>query len=526
MIELETSTSEVTVFRDGARVTRVGRTKLNAGEHEILVMGLSEFTDEDSVRVTGLGSAELVNISVEKIVETVQDEKRLKKLRDELRKLERKRNKLQDKIKRLRSSAAALIKLTQSVSIEVGHRITQGETEADMIAKTGEPILSMITSMQTDIREAEDELKDVEDQIAVVQNNIEIAGGSHAFNRFTNVQITLAVKEPTELELGVVYQVNNASWNPQYDVDLREDGTMIKRMAMVINNTKEDWEDVKLTVSTASARPAQIIEPTPYYVGEYYIPPPAPAPRMARAKKVMREPEMPLAMAEPEEEAPFDELMEEAEETFAEVGHATGGIVTYHVPGKTSIRSDKDPRPVTLVEEEFESKRYYYWNAYAMPTPVALEKVTNGDSVLLPGMAKIYADGEYIGESAIELIAPREEFKLGTREAFDVRVEKKLLIKDTDRAGLRGKNKREYQYDLVIKSFAKKDIEMEIVDRIPYSSSEKIKVELQDPSIRPESFKVGVLEWKLSLAAGSETHIKYGYVVEWERDVNPYPPLP
>lgn len=38
---------------------------------------------------------------------------------------------------------------------------------------------------------------------------------------------------------------------------------------MVRNQTLEDWEDVDLTVSTASAQPVEAINPTPYFVDVY-----------------------------------------------------------------------------------------------------------------------------------------------------------------------------------------------------------------------------------------------------------------
>ncbi|MFW9926410.1 MAG: DUF4139 domain-containing protein, partial [Candidatus Thorarchaeota archaeon] len=123
--------------------------------------------------------------------------------------------------------------------------------------------------------------------------------------------------------------------------------------------------------------------------------------------------------------------------------------------------------------------------------------------------------------------APREKFRLGTRVAYDVKVEKKLIEKDTEKAGLtRGKKKRGYKYSLEIKSFAKQDITIKIVDVIPHSNSEKITVELIALSLQAKKEELGVLEWETKIQSGTESKIDYAYEVEWEKEVSIRPPLP
>ncbi len=524
MIEVQTATKEVTVFIDGARVIREGKVKLQKGEQDLLFKGICRNMREDSVRLAGLSNAELVNLTIERETQSTSDVKRLKELRDRLRELEREKQIIKGRVDRTQKALAQLVRLTQIVAAETAHRLAR-EDEKTSASEKNKEIYEMIAERKEAIRADQRKLEKIEVDINNIEENIDSIGGSD-YEVHYNVRVRLNVMETMESALQMIYQVTGASWEPQYDIDLRTDGTRVKRLALISNETEEDWTKVKLMVSTASSRPVEVIEPTPYYVGVWR---PRPAPSRVRrgikAKKAAPPP--PAAPAAMDMEiAGYEEVEPVMDEVYAEVTQSIGGILTYDVPGETTVLTGGDPKPVTLTEETFESRRLYYWNAYAMPGPVVLEEITNGDSTLLEGGAKIYADGDFVGESTIEMAAPREKFKIGTREAFDVRTEKKLLHKDTEKAGIRGKNRREYKYALIIKNFAKSEIDFEVTDRIPHSSSERIKVELGEVSVEPESFEVGVLKWKVKIPAQEELRIEYDYVVEWERDVSISPPLP
>ncbi|MFX1604238.1 MAG: DUF4140 domain-containing protein, partial [Promethearchaeota archaeon] len=61
---METRIDKVTVFRDGARVTRRGATTLKQGPQVVHVRGITELAREDSFRVKGKGPATLSTVDV------------------------------------------------------------------------------------------------------------------------------------------------------------------------------------------------------------------------------------------------------------------------------------------------------------------------------------------------------------------------------------------------------------------------------------------------------------------------------
>jgi uncharacterized protein (TIGR02231 family) len=226
-------------------------------------------------------------------------------------------------------------------------------------------------------------------------------------------------------------------------------------------------------------------------------------------------------MGAPPEEKPV--MIEE----FAEASETASGISVYELPKPMTIPYDNEKHPVTLTEEELDSKTIHYWYPDGMAEVVAQDEVTNGDSVILPGSMKVYAEGDYIGETRVVQVSPREEFKLGTRTAYDVKAEKKLVEKDIEKAGItRGKRRRYYRYRLEVESFSKRPLEIEIVDRVPHSNNTSIEVKLEKEKLGVERFELGVLKWTKNIDVGQKIEIVYDYEVLWEKDVTISPPLP
>ncbi|MHA2024804.1 MAG: mucoidy inhibitor MuiA family protein [Candidatus Thorarchaeota archaeon] len=531
MKEITTQISTVTVFRDGARVVRTGKTELTAGEQVVKVTDITPYAEPDSFRVKGKGNAVLRGIDVKQISRTYEPEGDVKELSEKLKSLERERAEIGDKIQLQTTRNERLIVVMNQFSSEFGKWFSVGESSMEQLTKMDKTSSDLIHDAKKTIRDLQTELERIDAEIASLQDNINRIQGQRRTETVNEVFINLDVTGSTPLELEVTYQLRMASWQPTYDVDIGEDITSVKRIAVVRNQTLEDWTDVGLTVSTASAQPVEAVEPNPFYVDVY-----TPQAFGMVATRSAAAPEAKKSEKERDyDEGSIDDLMSEVEEEpvpdiiedYAEPTETLGGITVYNVPGEVSIPADNDPHPVTLTLEDFESRRLHYWNAAAMAEAVAQDEITNGDAVLLPGNVKVYAAGDFIGETYLNLKAPREKFRLGTRVAYDIKVEKKLIEKDTEKAGItRGKKKRGYKYALEMKNFGKQKITIKVVDVIPHSNSEKINVEMTTLSLPTAKAELGVLEWETKIITDGEYKIEYAYEVDWEKDVAIRPPLP
>ena len=217
----------------------------------------------------------------------------------------------------------------------------------------------------------------------------------------------------------------------------------------------------------------------------------------------------------------------EIEEEFAEATETVSGIAIYEIPKKMTIPFDKEEHPVTLTEEDLESKSVHHWYPDGMSEVIAQDVVTNGNSVILPGSVKVFAESNYIGETSFAMISPREEFKIGTRVANDVKGEKKLVEREVEKAGMmRGKLRRSYRYRLEVTNFSKQVIEINIFDRVPHSLTPSIEVKADWDKIAMNNMELGVLEWKRTIEPKAKQTIEYAFEVQWEKDITISPALP
>jgi uncharacterized protein (TIGR02231 family) len=518
MMKCDTKIEKVVVFRDGAKVTRIGKIDLKPGQHTVKVGNISRYAEADSFRVKGKGQAKLKSLDTKKVTKTFEPENEIGQLRDELDTLEEEKKDIVDRISTQQERVKYLKSILQHFSSEFGKWHPLKDTPLEILDKSQEFITGALGEAKKKIRDLGYELEDVEAKIQAVNANINRIGETRRTETETVVRISLEATMETTVNLEISYLHKLARWEPAYDIDLSNEKAVVKRIANVLNQSLEDWIDANLTVSTASMRPVEAVQPQPYYVdvaSRAYEGAPSRADKggfgMAREISVM------------EASVGTDRLKQK----YADTSQTLGGIVQYDIPGSLTILSDADSSPITLTKEVFSSRPFYFWNAYAMSEPVAQNEVTISDSMLLPGKARIYADGDYIGETSLGIVAPGEKIAIGTRTSYDVKCEKMLKTKETEKAGLtRGKTRREYEFELKIESFSKNPSSIRVVDRIPHSSSEKVSVELEHSNPFPEKQELGVLEWNLEIQPNQETILSYTFEVEWEKGLKLRPPLP
>jgi uncharacterized protein (TIGR02231 family) len=516
------------VFRDGARVTRIGKKKLSAGPQKVTISGITSQAREDSFRVKGKGPAALSTIDVRSIDTVYEPSEDLKPLHDALKVLEKKQIAITDEMEIYQARLTNLESMVNQFTGVFGTIFAANEAKISHLTDMDQTANKRAEETQDKIRSLQHELEDVQTQMTVVRNNIGRIQSQQRTETTYDVEVSLEVAQEADIELEITYQCHGAQWSPSYDVDLLQGNAKLRRIAMVRNRTKEDWEKVNMIISTATARPVEAVEGSPFWIS-IYRPPRPKASRRDRGMK-MKKAAMPSAAPPPAPGGGFGAMPPEPPvmvEEFAEASESASGISVYELPKPMTIPYDNEKHPVTLTEEELESKTIHYWYPDGMAEVVAQDEVTNGDSVILPGSMKVYAEGDYIGETSISQVSPREEFKLGTRTAYDVKAQKHLVEKDIEKAGLtRGKRRRYYKYRLEVESFSKRAIEIEIVDRVPHSNSTAIEVKLDADKLGVVKVELGVLKWTKNIDVGQKAEIVYDYEVLWEKDVTISPPLP
>lgn len=526
---LKTKIDKVVVYLDGARIFRSGKTELKKGYQLVRIAGLTKKLIKDSVRVSGKGKGSLGAIDVETIYQEEVSHEGLNKLIQEEKALQKELAALQEKLQFTRHQNEKMLILSEKFATEFPQWLASGESNISTLSEFLEfETKSKETNMKKQ-QKLENDIENLSNKIQLLQAQINEFRNSTIVEQTTDIVIGVDVTTAGPFLFEFSYQAKGVQWEPNYDVDLKQENAILKGVALVRNRTLEDWKDVALTISTAVFKPIRIIEPNPFYVNIYE---PRPPPSPGRSRVMSAAPKM--AKMKSEKKKDYEKELEEEiydmapmEEPTAEIKESASGVQSFEISGKWSIPSDGNNHPVTLTTHELKTEKEFYWSATASLGVIALDKITNGDAIILAGKAKVYAEGEFIGETYIDQIAPGEEFKLGAREELKMKAEKKLLKRVKAKAGvIKGKRAVSYNYELKFNNYRKLGAAITVKDVIPYSRSERIKIKDFEPSIVPTEENLGIQTWELKLKPGEEYKITYSYEVEWEKDYSISPPLP
>jgi uncharacterized protein (TIGR02231 family) len=512
--ELETTSriDSVTVYPDGATVTRLINIDLAAGDHTVLARDFPLSLDPSSLRVEGEG-ARLTIGAIDAGVPRALPPANLPEIDQRIEKLRDQRAELDGAI------AAALARRQFAEHFAQNSPSALGDKgQARPIAEWREAFAAVaeeVAAADGAVREAKIKQRDIDRELARLESERRANPP-----RKIDLRIGVVAGETAPATLRVTYTVRNARWVPLYDARLDTGGKGGKpsleliRRAEVVQSTGEDWSDVALAVSTArTAKGGNVPELRPLLA--HFPVPPAPA-VAAYEKRDMLAARVP-ANARPEAmPAPARE-----EEAAFEAG---GFQAVFRIPGRVSMMAQQGARSFRLATATI-APELIVRAAPALDATAFLEAGFKNaeETPLLPGRVAIYRDGLYVGRSSMVLTPKDEEVRLGFGADDRVKIARTVARKLEGSAGLIGSSKTdEREFKISVRNGHSFPIKVSIEDQIPVSEAADIVVEMlpssTPPTARDARDRRGVLEWTFEAAPGEARDIKLGWRVKWPKD--------
>ena len=532
--ELSSRIDRVTVFPDGAVVTRLGKTNLLQGASQIVLRGLPATIDPASIRVEGKGdgtfSVGAVDVRItpgdaKPVLDTVLEEK-LRTLRDE-------KEKLSGQIGAIESKRATIERFAQ-VGPD-GKALPVGDWPAVF-----EAIGTALVKVQDELRGTRNRLSNVEAEIAALERARPQAGRPGAPKR--DIAIAVEAPQPVAAEFTVTYRVTGANWTPAYEARLTTTGEKpeiaLTRRAEIRQRSGEAWDDVALTLSTTrSTGGTRAPDLTPMQVA--FFEPQIMAEARARAQALARKAEAEKAapasalqrraagMAVPAAPAPEDSLAKPviaADVTEAAI-EAGAYQANFQVPGRATIPQDGNSKTVTLTQRKAEA-------TLAARTVPELEQKAyleagfthDEEAPLLAGRIALHRDGTYVGMGQFNLVAPGDKVELGFGADDRIKVSFAPVKRRENEPSWLGQTRTDLrEFRTVVKSLHAKPVKVTVLERIPFSESSGITVETIAAQTTPPTEKQvgdrrGIASWTFDLAAGAEKEIKLAYRIKWPGD--------
>lgn len=245
--ELTSKIDRVTVYYDGAQVTRTAKAQLQSGVTELTLKGITKFADVSNLQVKGEGSFTILKVS------PVPNYLREKESKEDIAKLEKRNKEIDEKLKDLNTDRGVYV-------VERGLITSNQNIKGTDAVLTMVQLKDMADFFRTRIGEIDGKILTIDRE--VLKLNEERTKNINQLNALANfkndmtydVKVTVTAKAATAATVSLSYNTNKAGWFASYDVVVNSvsEPLNLNLRANVMQTSGEDWKDVKLTLSTGS----------------------------------------------------------------------------------------------------------------------------------------------------------------------------------------------------------------------------------------------------------------------------------
>lgn len=243
----------VTVFTNGAQVERTHSMNLLAGEQVVTFTGLSPYTDVKSMQIKAHGKLTVLGVNYRTIhPDSLQ---RIKQLRD----VEQKVKQTDDKEREMRSQLEVVNAQLEMLKTNCS---TGNRTAVTPLANIKE-LNSYYAQQMLELKKKAISINQELVKLAEIREKQQKTADSIAhlkLKTITEAELKLQVPQACKVDFTLTYYVKNAGWYPTYD--LRSEGVgqplQLSYKANMFQNTKEEWKNIPVTLSSANPNRSNI----------------------------------------------------------------------------------------------------------------------------------------------------------------------------------------------------------------------------------------------------------------------------
>ena len=502
----------VTIYPQGAQVTREVVFQAAAGAHDLLITDMPSDTEASLLRLTSgdveLGAFALRTDRLPPRVDpmapgVVAAKAAVKAAEGALRGAEAKVAGINAEVE----AQEAQIKFLGGVRMNDATATAEGLSAVSQMIGT-EVLTARLAALAAEAGRAAagEDVTTAEEALTAAQDAL--AALSQGDEDYTALSVAVTGKGG-EGHLTVTHYIADAAWAPVYDLALdRKAGKMtMDRGVLVSQYSGEDWVGVDLTLSTA--RPSDRSASSPLYPQLRSVA----DPMAPNAGDLMAN----GAMAEPAMEA---SPVAAATRGMAAQMFYQGDTVVYHYPAKVDVAAGVENLRLTLDQLALPAEI----SAWAVPrydsTAFVNASMTNDSAeILLPGQAYLYRDGALVGGISLEALSPGQKVDLGFGAIDGIRLRRDMPERaEGDRGAFTTSTQRAEKAVLQVENLTGEAWPVRLLDQVPYSEQEELEISYTaDPAVSEVDVdgKRGVLAWDFDLGPGEKKAITLESVISW-----------
>lgn len=528
--------SEVTVFLSNAQITREAKINLTTGSNLIAFERLSQQVVPGSIRVEG--SSDYTIVSVNSSLNYLQEGSE----RPEVKVMRKELNRVQDEI---RLNQTYLTVYQEQQNLLIANHIFKGENKGITV----EDMLNMMEIYRVKLTELQDKMYECE--LKAKRMNIElqklqkqVSDLETKFNRYsTTVFVNLSSSKNITSNVKITYLVNNASWTANYDAKAKNTDSPLELVlkATVIQTTGEDWNNVKLKLSTGNPNKNKTKPELAMWNLYAYDEVVYKADRKGRNKADMRTESM-----YDKESAVYPEAEKKLEEvTISSYSYSTAPLTTgvmsntynnvaaYDITTvvETGVNAEYEIEiPYTILsdgkENAVEIKKYDIpatYTYYAVPKldkdAFLVASITGWEKYnFIPGYVNVYINDTYTGRSYFDSQSVEDTLDLSMGRDNSVIISRKKTKDMSGNAIIGGSRKSSMAFEISVRNARKNAIQLNLYDQFPLSTQKEIEITAGETSGAKHEKETGKLEWNLDVPAGESKTLKFNYSVKYPKD--------
>lgn len=503
-VEVASKLEAVDVYLSNAKETRTAQVTVSKGTTDVVISGVTVQLVDASLQIGVKGNATLLSATIRRNEFSNQDwginATKAQALRDSIQSIMRRMAWIQQRQLLAEGEIAMLEQLLQQKG-DKGEQLTPEDISA----------MADIYRMRfTDLRKEIYELTYDEELLNQRINgfNERIAAmAPKAKSPVKELVLSFSSETTTNIELNVSYLVNNAGWRPLYDIQVENTSSPVEMTykAQVFQSTGIDWKDVKMKISTIKPVVNQnrpILRPTVVDFMQYKVQEHRLSNEISNsAYYVMQKDE--AVNTQPESIVVDSEL-----------------FVDFDLSGTHSVPGNGRQYVFRLSKHSIDAKYKYHAVPRLDNAAYLLAMVGDyGKYSFISGIANVFFGDNYVGQVNIQPAVTSDTLMISLGRDDRLIVQRTKVKAKCSKKVLSGTQKEVFMYEIVSRNNKNVAVELEIIDQIPISRRDNIKVELLEKSNADFHASSGTLKWTFLLNPSKSKTLTYGFELTYPENV-------
>ncbi len=507
----DASLKHVTIFNQGANIERIGKIKVKEGANSLVIRNVSPSLINESIQIKIFSSDVIIN-SVQKQMNFLGA------------------NPLSDEIIALQDSLFQLKEIARNETVKIEVFLQEKDLldqNKNVLKLSKEFIIDDLMDLTTYFRER---MLDIESNLSSTRQQLENTKNiikkiekqinsinQKANNQYSNVIVQLTSKSEGIYDFDLSYNINNAGWTPFYDIRSKEIGSPIDLTykAKVYQNSNENWENVKLSLSTGNLNQSNI---APLFNPK----------ELTFGYPMKNKPEKPRVVKNYSSEDIYsnsDKISSKLETSSSSSDFTSinfnGTQIEYKIDLPYSISSKRDPILIDIKKVSLAATYdFYCYPKVDNDVFLMCHFKTIANQNFLAGNGQVFFKGKSIGKTYLDPLSTLPIIDLSLGRDATIQVERKILKKFSSEVKIGDKIKIERHYEITIKNNKSDSVNLKLIDQIPISNNKSISIELTEKSDAIFDKRTGKLLWNLNINSSQILKKNFNYTVKHPENKN------